>query len=304
MASDVKPSTSTAELRKYHISSTLRILRKEKSVLIGFLILLLYFIFAVASFFIPESYLEPNIVERDQGPSLKHPLGTDWAGRDNLIIMIKGAPEVLLVAALSVLITISVALIVGLTSGYVGGKADIALMSLADIALTIPSFPLIFVLSYFLRDYMKNPLIMASILSITAWAGLSRAIRSQVLSLKNVEFVEVARILGLGKFHILFREVLPCLMPYIAANSLLAAIHAIYSQVGLYFLGILPFSPYNWGLMLSLAFGEKGAIYGITSGRIWQLLTPIIAICVLEIGLISISSGIEKILNPRLREEM
>ena len=280
-----------------------KVLKKEKGALVGISILIIYIIFAIIAPFIPSSLLRPNIRERDQGPSLKHPLGTDWAGRDNLLMIIRGTPEVLLVAFLSVIITILVALTVGLVAGYTGGKTDIILMSLADVALTIPAFPLIYVLSFFLKDAMKNPFIMACILSITSWAGLSRAIRSQVLSLKESEFVEASRILGLGTFYIIFREILPCMTPYIVANGLLAAVHAIYAQIGLYFLGVLPFSPYNWGLMLNLAFGEKGALYGLTTGRICQLLAPIIAICLLEVGLTLTSSGLEKLLNPRLREE-
>lgn len=298
--------TSTRKKRGLYkrsfINLFLLVIKKDKKMLVGTIIVLLYVLAAILSLFIPVD-LSPHIEERDQPPSLNHLLGTDYAGRDNFSMIIHGSYEVLIVASLTAVIVTFVAMTIGLTSGFVGGTVDVILMRIADIALTIPGFPLIYVLAFLLKDLANNYLVQASILSVTAWAGLARAIRSQVLSLKEKEFVEAARLLGLSKLHIIFREILPNIMPYIVVNAILAVSYAIYSQVGLYFLGVLPYSPCNWGLMLNLAFGEKQAIYGVSTGRIWQLISPILAISLIQIGLIMFSSGVEKILNPRLLEE-
>jgi len=92
-------------------------------------------------------------------------------------------------------------------------------------------------------------------------------------------------------------------LSYVGVNAIFAIRHAVYAQVGLYFLGALPYTPCNWGVMLNLAFGEKGVLYGYATGRIWQLIAPMLAISLLQVGLILSTTGIEKMLNPRLREE-
>jgi len=125
-------------------------------------------------------------------------------------------------------------------------------------------------------------------------------VRSQVLSIKESEFVDACRVIGLSKSHIIFQEILPNITPYVAINALFATLGAIYSQVGLYFIGALPFTSANWGVMLEVA-GERGAFWGVKT--IYYYFAPIIAICLLDAAIILSISGIEKILNPRLREE-
>ena len=139
---------------------------------------------------------------------------------------------------------------------------------------------------------------LAFIIAAVSWPTLLRAVRAQVLSLKEREYVEAARVLDLGTGHILFREVLPNMTSYIVINFVIAMTNAIYGQIILYFFGLVPLSGDNWGLMIQFAF-TKGAIYFTNS--LWYIMSPIVAICLLQLSLVLISRSLEEIFNPRLR---
>ena len=232
-------------------------------------------------------------------PSLEHPLGTDYFGKDVLRLIILGSREVLSIGVLAALITLSIALIAGLSSGFIGGWVDAALTTAMDITLTIPAFPLLLVLVALFRG-ASGILFMAAILSVNAWAGLARAIRSRVLGIKEREFVEAAKCLGLGNLHLIFREILPNLMGYIVIILITGVTGAIYAEVALFTLGVAPYSQANWGVMLNMALMHAGAV---TSARYANLLAPALFIALLQIGLVSLSSSLEQYINPRLREE-
>ncbi|RLF02641.1 MAG: hypothetical protein DRK00_09750 [Thermoprotei archaeon] len=169
-------------------------------------------------------------------------------------------------------------------------------MSIVDVLLTIPQFPLMAVLSGMMR---LDDTSLALLIGVLSWPALARAIRSQVLSLREREFVEAARALGLGTRHIVLTELMPNLMPYIAVNFAFAMISAVYTQVGLVFLGLAPFRSYNWGVMINLAW-VRGAIYYRDS--VYYILSPIMAIIGFEFGAIMLARDLELAFNPRLRE--
>jgi len=205
-----------------------------------------------------------------------------------------------LVGVLAAFITLGIGLVVGMTAGYVGGIVDSALMTMADIVLTIPGFPLLLVLASTVFKKAMDPFSLALVLSIAAWAGLSRSIRSQVLSLKEREFIEAAKCLGLSRLHIIFKEVLPNLAPYIVTILILQVTRAIYSEVALYTLGVAPYNTTNWGVMLNNAIQQSGAIY---STRRSNLLAPAFFIVLLQLGLITLAGGLDEVLNPRIRRK-
>ena len=124
----------------------------------------------------------------------------------------------------------------------------------------------------------------------------------QVLSIKQREFIEAAKALGLPTWHIVFRELMPNLMSYIAINFIFATTGAIYASVGLYFLGVLPFTTFNWGIMLNMAYAQAGVHYSINA--IHYILAPIIAVIGLQVGLMLFSYAIDEIFNPRLGTEL
>jgi peptide/nickel transport system permease protein len=276
-----------------------RDLTSSKRGIIGFSITLFFFLMATIGPVVwpldPTSF---NLATAYAPPSLEHPLGCDYFGRDVLGMIIIGSREVLLIGILAALLTTTIALAVGLTAGFLGGIVDAILMTIADVILTIPSFPLLLVLASTILRKAMDPLSLAGVLSITAWAGLSRAVRSQTLAMKEREFVEAARCLGLGRLHLIFKEVLPNLLSYIVVVTILGVTGAIYAEVGLFTLGIAPYSSINWGVMLNNAIQQAGAVH---STKYMNLLAPAFFIILLQLGLITLSGALEETLNPRLR---
>ena len=284
-----------------YIYIPLKILSKDKRALFGLIVLIIYILMSIIGpIFVPLS-LEPNMEERYQPPSWKHPLGTDFAGRDVFAQIVNGGRDILIAAFLAGFVTIGLGTIIGLIAGYIGGKVDIIVTTLIDIFLTIPGFPLLMIIATWLLQsgITVNILMIAFLLSITSWAGLARSIRSQVLSIKQEPFIEVDKCLGLSKFHIIFKEILPNAMPYIAINFMLSSVSAVYSYTGLMALGLIPYTPGNWGAMIHMAQAYVGTI---TGAGCWYIIAPSFVIIILQVSLVFLSNGIDKIFNPRLRE--
>jgi peptide/nickel transport system permease protein len=154
----------------------------------------------------------------------------------------------------------------------------------------------LFVLSVFIK--LNNPVLLAAIIGGLGWPVLLRAVRSQVLSLKERDFVEAAEALDLGTRHIIFREILPQMRSYIAISFVLAMTNAMYLQTALIYLGLVPLSGNNWAVMLQLAY-TRGAIFYRDS--LMYILGPIIAIGVVQLALITMTRSLEELFNPRLR---
>jgi peptide/nickel transport system permease protein len=119
-----------------------------------------------------------------------------------------------------------------------------------------------------------------------------------VLAIKQSDFIEAARVLDLGTRHIIFREVLPNMMSYITINFILAVTAAIGFQAALVFLGVVPLSGTNWGVMLQLA-NTRGAIFSKDS--FWYIMAPVLAISLFQLTLVALERGLAEVFNPRLR---
>ncbi len=272
-------------------------LRQNKTGFVGFILQLFDLFFSyILPLFVPED-TKVNVMEIYQPPSWKHPLGTDFQGRDILKQLIHGGRDVITVAFLAGLIGTGIAVALGSLSGFAGGKVDMILTSIADVILTIPHFPLLAVLAAFIT--LSNPVQLALLLGLLSWPGAMRAIRAQVLSLKERDFVEAARALNLGTFHIVFREIIPNMMNYIVMNFIFSMRSAVYSQVGLIILGFVPFTSSNWGVMIHFAW-TRGAIF--YKGSVMYLIAPIGMIALFQWSLVSFARALEGIFNPRLRE--
>jgi len=284
-----------------HIYIPLKILAKDKRALFGLFMLIAYILISLIGPMIIPLDLTPNLEEKYLPPSWKHPLGTDFAGRDILAQLVHGGRDVLTAAFAAGIVTVGIGTVVGIIAGYMGGKIDTIITAVIDIFLTIPGFPLLIVIAAWLLQsgIPITILTIAFVLSITSWAGLARAVRAQSLSIKNEEFIEVDKCLGLSKLYIIFYEILPNLMPYIAMNFMLSSVSAIYSYTGLMALGLIPLTPGNWGAMINMAQAYVGTITGAGATYI---LAPSFAIILLQISLVFLANGIDKIFNPRLRE--
>ena len=230
-----------------------------------------------------------------QGPSSEHILGTDYLGRDIWAQIANGGRELLVFGLIAATIGMVMGVLLGAFSAIIGGVFDEVLSFLADVWLSIPRFPLLVVLSGFVK---LDSLTLAVVLGILSWAGLYRTIRAEVFSLREREFIEAAFMQDLGLGHIILKEILPNLMGFIIVNFTLLMRASIYSQVGLVFLGLLPLEQ-NWGVMINQAW-TQGAIYNPNS--IWYILAPTIMICLLIISLVWAGKALEDVFNPSLRK--
>lgn len=274
----------------------LRQMSRNVAGFIGFIVFVLIVLLAfVGPYFVGDN--PANTTQIYQAPSGAHPLGTDYSGRDVLIQIINGGRPVLVVGFLAATLTTIIAVVFGALSAYAGGWIDSAITGFADVVLTIPHLPLLAVLAGIIS--FKSAWQLALIIAALAWPTLLRAIRSQVLTLRERDYVEAARALDLGTAHILFREILPNMRSYIAISFTIGMTSAIYAQIGLYILGLAPLSGDNWGVMLNFALG-RGAIYFANS--FWYIMAPIVMISLLQLAMVTMTRSLEDIFNPRLSE--
>lgn len=273
----------------------LKLMTRNKTGFLGFLIFIGFVLLTtVGPLFVPEAK-SANIQAIYLPPSGEHWLGTDSQGKDIFAQIVHGGRDILQMALLTGLISTFIGITLGSLSAILGGGFDGFLTMLADIWLTIPRFPLLAVLATLVR--LDNMLMLALLLSFLSWAGLYLSIRAQVFSLKERDYVEAAVALDLGIWHIIFAEILPNMMSYIAISFTFGMTSAIYAQVGLVFLGLVPLTR-NWGVMINLAW-TQGAIFYRDS--IYFIMAPVMAIALFQLSIVWMSRSLEEIFNPRLR---
>jgi peptide/nickel transport system permease protein len=263
---------------------------------VGFIIVILYFV---------VSFLGPLVLPVDDNtkvdrifepPSWKHPLGMDHQGRDVFSQVVNGGRDILTTALLTALLTTVVGTSLGAVAAVLGRGVDNALVMLADVLMAIPRFPLLVVLAGFIQ--VSSMVVLALILALLGWPGLFRAVRAQVLSLRERDYVEAAVTLDLGTGHIVFKEILPNMMSYIAISFAFSMTSAIYQQTGLVLLGLVPFSSQNWGVMISIAW-TRGAIFYKDAAV--YILAPVFTIAVFQLAMVWMTRSLEEVFNPRLR---
>ena len=239
--------------------------------------------------------INPNAIYAP--PSFSHPLGTDFEGADILALIVTGARYVLFAALIAAVITVVIGTAGGLAAGYYPRLAGSAIMRVTDFVLAIPGFPVLLVLST-IWDF-ASLWQMALALGVFGWGGIARAVRAQTLSLRERPFVDAARGLGLPGGRIIATEVMPNVAPYIGMNLMLQLTGFIYIEVGLFFLGAVPYTTSNWGVMLNNAVFQANAV---TSTRaLSYLLSPLICILLITLALVTLAGAVDEFFNPRLR---
>ncbi|HEY6469979.1 MAG TPA: ABC transporter permease [Candidatus Dormibacteraeota bacterium] len=253
----------------------------------------------------PGTHIPADYYPLPLPPSPSHWLGTTVFAQDvwsQLLVSTQATVAVgLLAAAMSTVLSI----IVGVTAGYLGGGADEGLSLVGNVFLAIPGLPLLIVLADYVPSAGTSIFLVSLIIAITAWAYSSRVLRAQTLSLRNRDFVEAARVSGEGRFRIIVVEVLPNLIPIVAASFLFTTLYAIGAYVAISFLGLAgsptssPPGLWNWGNMLRETFASDA----VRGGWWWWWLPPGLCIAVLGTGLALLNFGIDEFINPRLRAE-
>jgi len=228
---------------------------------------------------------------------LKYPLGTDAAGRGILRQVIHATPPMLEMILAGGVFAVLLGVVIGMVAGYKGGRTDTVLMIFTDTLMTLPGLPLVIVLAFLFSP--SSPALIGILIAINAWTGLARAIRSQMLPLRDVAYVEANRLMGIPTPTILLKDITPNLAPYIAVNFVTASRQIIFASVALYFLGVLPSSKPNWGVMMDRAYSSGGALYSWDAAH-W-MLTPMLAVVLFSLGFIFIAQAADRLFNPRIR---
>ena len=281
----------------------LNFVKKSTYIKLGVFILLVFGLMAVFSpvwiSINPEIYdpiigVDPDVFG-SEGPSLKHPLGTDHIGKDLFSQLLRGAQIAFFLGILVSLISTFLGTAIGLIAGYYGKTTDILLMRFADIILTIPRLPLLIVISAILGS--QSNLIILLILSFTFWPTIARVIRSQTLSLKQRPFIESAKVSGISNTRIIVRHLAPNVLPITFYYLTVTVTGAVLVEAGLSFLGFGDPSNMSWGMMLQWCF---------TTGYVFKapywMVPPGLCISFLAFSFYLIGVGLEELVNPRLRK--
>ncbi|MCD6310525.1 MAG: ABC transporter permease, partial [Candidatus Eremiobacteraeota bacterium] len=223
-----------------NIMESLAIIRGNRRAFFGFIGVLFFILMGTIGPVIIPLDMTADYMGRFQPPSFGHILGTDYAGRDILQQIIHGSRDIMLIAFSTAVFAILLAVIIGILAGLVGGWVDMVIMRAIDVFLTVPAFPIMAIFAALFR--IRDPVTFGLVLAIWSWPGLARAIRSQILSLRKREFIEAAEVMGMSTAHIMFRELLPNMTPYITINFINIAKSAITASVGIMLLGLVPLS--------------------------------------------------------------
>lgn len=280
-----------------------QMLLRNKAGFIGFVGIMLFIGVSVfGPLFVPYegqpqfSRRQPGATSLFQGPSPEFPLGLDWQGRSVLSHIVHGGQTLILTSVVAGLLASTIAVILGSLAGLLGGIIDQIFSAISNFILTIPQTPLLLVLAGLLS--LDNHLFLAMLFALLNWPALMRAIRAQVLSLRERDYVEAAIALDLGTWHIVTREVFPNMISYIAVNTIFSIRAAMYNLVLLVILGLVPLREPDWGIMIFMG-RQQGALFNPNASA--MLLAPIIAIALFQLCLVLFTRSLEEIFNPRLR---
>jgi peptide/nickel transport system permease protein len=245
---------------------------------------------------VEASQAQPLATAPRRPPSWEHPFGTDDAGRDLLAVMVVGVPLTLRIGLLAGTIGLGLGGVLGLTSGYLGGKVDGAIRGTVDTLLTVPGLVVLVSIASTIREEISVE-IMALVVASLSWMWPARTIRSQVLTLRQRAYVEMAKLNGMGPASIIGRELLPNLLPYLAASFVGAVSGAVLSTIGLEALGLGPQNEPTVGMTIYWAFTFNALIRGMW----WWWAIPIAFLVLLFVGLFLVAAGLDSLANPRQR---
>ena len=244
--------------------------------------------------------LPPVWVTGDLGPgfgepTIDHPLGTESSGRDMLALLLVATPRSLRVGFIAAGVGMLVGIVLGFSAGYLGGWVDSVIQVLADAFITIPALAVLIVIASLVNQITLNN--MALLLALFAWPRPTRYVRAQVLSMRERGYVQMAQLSGASSFDIMFKEIMPNLLPYLAAAFIGTVSANILAATSLEALGLGPTRIPTLGM--TIFFAISGA--AILRGMWWWWGLPILMLVIIFIGLFLMNIGLDEIANPRLR---
>lgn len=291
---DVAASSTRWRLRA---PNWLKVLWENRKARVGLIMLGCFVLMAVfAPWIAPYDPRDTSFMGSLQ-PSREHWLGTTQAGQDVFSQLIWGARTSLIVGALAGAMATAIALVIGMTAGYMQGLVDDVLSFFINLALVIPTLPLMIALAAYAP--VRGLSLIIIVIGLTGWAWGARMKRAQVISLRAREYITSARFAGEKPMRIIFREVMPNMMSFVVMSYIGAANGAIGAEAGLEFLGLGDPNTISWGTMAYWA-NNGGAM--LTGSWAW-LAAPGLMLALIATSLTLINFGVDALSNPHLREE-
>jgi peptide/nickel transport system permease protein len=246
--------------------------------------------------FVDTELAQPASARPSLAPSAECPFGTDDSGRNLLAVAIVGLPLTLQGGFIAGAVALGLGTVLGVLAGYLGGVVDAVIRGLADILLTVPGLVVLVTIAASIKGVISVEM-MSLVVASLAWMWPTRTIRAQVLTLRERSYVQVARMSGMRTPEVIFAEVLPNLLPYLAASFVTSTGAAVLASVGLEALGLGPQNEPTLGMTIYWAINFNALVRGMW----WWWLMPIAFIVVLFMGLFLLSAGLDEAANPRAR---
>lgn len=262
----------------------------------GSIILMLVGILLLLSFFSPFESDDRRVVPRNKPPSQEFILGTTGNGQDGFWLLTFAIRNTLMVSGLAVLIGRSIAVMVGMLTGYLGGKTDRVISSIVDSIIVIPRLPLLILIAAILQGEM-TVLSLALLLGVLDWAHPSKRYRAMILSLREREFTHTAIFSGMNAVKVVVQEHLPFLIPLLLADAVAGFLWAIGMEVTLSVLGLSDLSAPSIGTLIF--WGNYH--HALLRNRVWILAAPIAASVLMVVGFYLVSLSLSEYLDPRTR---
>lgn len=272
-----------------------RMARENKTAVLSFIVIVLISLAAIfAPLLTPYTEKQMDLMNRLSPPSAAHLLGTDEGGRDVLTRLLYGARVSLLIGVVPALLSLILGAALGVIAGYRGGFLDAVIMRIADVTLAFPSMLLAMVIMYALGGGIMNVFLTLTLMN---WANVARVVRAQTLSLKNSEFAEAARVIGVPKARIMRRHILPNCLPTLLVLFTLNIPASILTESSLSFLGLGIQAPNaSWGLMINMG---RQYLYSAP----WLCFVPGAAIMLIVLSFNFLGNGLLDVLDPRQKKQ-
>ena len=292
----MEPETA---LRPSRIVLILRYLRRNVSLSIGLTLLILLAAFTIIGMLVIDpSDAYPLKVRPRQPPSLDYPFGTDFFGRDLFAAMVVGTWQTVVIGVLAGGLGTLIGVILGFMSAYFGGWVDASVRSICQILIPIPAILIQIVIAGSLDPRDVTIFTLAIIIVMLGWMGPTLVIRAQVLTMKERQFVAVAKLSGVGDISIIFKEIFPNLLPFVAAALVSQVFMAVFASFYLAVLGLGPLREPLLGNIIWAAQGQ-GAFF---NGWWWWPIGPSIMMILILAMLALINMGLDELANPRVRK--
>jgi peptide/nickel transport system permease protein len=277
--------------------AVIRYIRRNPSLALGIVLLAMLALFVlIGSFIVDTEDARPLSVPALRPPSADYPFGTDRQGRDLFAVMVVGTPLTLRIGFTAGVFGVGLGTVLAFMAAYYRGLTDTLVRGIADIGLTVPGLLVLIIIAVSIKGTLTVNQ-MAIIVASLAWLYPTRTIRAQVLSLRERGYVEVAQLSGMSGPGIIFFELMPNLLPYLAATLVNAVSAAILASIGLEVLGLGPIDAPTLGMTLYWVNFNAAMI----NGWWWWWTAPTVIILTVFLGLFFLTVGLDEIANPRLR---